>query len=63
MILYAIKDLTADRMYFNARGRAYRNEDKALAKLKVLKNKYSDHVIYIVKFVPITLTPPTSAYI
>ena len=63
MILYAIKDLTADRMYFNARGGAYKNEDKALAKLKSLKSQYPDHVIYIVKFVPITLTPPTSAYI
>ena len=37
MILYAIKDLTADRMYFNARGGAYKNEDKASAKLKSLK--------------------------
>ena len=50
-------------MYFNARGGAYRNEDKALTKLKSLKSQYPDHVIYIVKFVPITLTPPTFAYI
>ena len=33
------------------------------SKLKSLKSQYQDHVIYIVKFMPITLTPPTSTYI
>ena len=63
MELYTIKDLTAERMYFNARGGAYQNKSKAIKKMNCLKAKYPTHIIYLVTFVPITLAPPFCALI
>ena len=61
MELYTIKDLTEERMYFNARGGAYQNKSMAIKKMNCLKAKYPTHIIYLVTFVPITLTPPCCA--
>lgn len=61
MELYAIKDLTEERMYFNARGGAYQNKSRAIKKMERLKVKYPNHIIYLVTFVPITLAPPQYA--
>lgn len=58
MELYTIKDLTEERMYFNARGGAYQNKSMAIKKLNCLRAKYPTHIIYLVTFVPITLSPP-----
>lgn len=57
MELYTIKDLTEERMYFNARGGAYQNKSMAIKKLNCLRAKYPTHIIYLVTFVPITLSP------
>ena len=61
MELYAIKDLTEERMYFNARGGAYQNKLRAIKKMERLKVKYPNRIIYLVTFVPITLAPPQYA--
>jgi hypothetical protein len=61
MELYTIKDLTEERMYFNARGGAYQNKSMAIKKLNCLRAKYPTHIIYLVTFVPITLSPPCYA--
>lgn len=58
MELYTIKDLTEERMYFNARGGAYQNKSMAIKKMNCLRAKYPTHIIYLVTFVPITLSPP-----
>lgn len=62
MELYTIKDLTEERMYFNARGGAYQNKSMAIKKMNCLKAKYPTHIIYLVTFVPITLSPPCPCY-
>ena len=61
MELYTIKDLTEERMYFNARGGAYQNKSMAIKKMNCLKAKYPTHIIYLVTFVPITLAPSCCA--
>lgn len=62
MELYTIKDLTEERMYFNARGGAYQNKSMAIKKMNCLRAKYPNHIIYLVTFVPITLAPPCPHY-
>ena len=62
MELYAIKDLTEERMYFNARGGAYQNKSMAIKKMNCLRTKYPTHIIYLVTFVPITLAPSYPCY-
>lgn len=62
MELYTIKDLTEERMYFNARGGAYQNKSMAIKKMNYLRAKYPNHIIYLVTFVPITLAPPCPRY-
>ena len=37
MELYTIKDLTEERMYFNARGGAYQNKSMAIKKMNCLR--------------------------
>ena len=48
MELYTIKDLTEERMYFNARGGAYQNKSMAIKKMNCLRAKYPTHIIYLV---------------